>query len=137
MTPTHLVLIIASCILITLFTGLVFLVRILITTSRDLDEAYKHLSDINSAIDTIFKDQEDLWFFLNSNYYDFLDHMHHQYHLTVDDNNKMSPSRPAWTLEEELKLLKFREWVKEGAEKRNLPFPLRDGDQSDESSTGL
>jgi len=125
---THLIIgiLLGTCLVLAFISFL--LLKAIKEIGEDLDQSYKHISDIYSGLDTVLKGQEDLWFYINSNYYDFLDHLHQTYHITIDENNRPIPTKPGWSLEDEVKFLKFREWIKEEAEKRNLPFPARNRD---------
>ena len=65
-------------------------------------------------------DQEDMWFFINSNYFEFLNHMHKNYHVQQDENNQFSPSKQNWSELDELKLIEFGNWLNDEAKKRKL-----------------
>lgn len=117
---------------------LTILIHAVCVVYRDQSDLFKYLDDLSDEIDKLMKDREDLWYYLNANYYDYYEHLYNTYHLLPDDNGVPRPSKPQFvSLEEELRFLKYRDWVKEESIKRNLPFPSRDGEDSYDSSEDL
>lgn len=80
------------------------------------------LNKLQKKLNKIILYIEDLNFIINSNYYDFLNYLHKHVHLKEDEKGRVTPFKTTWTEEEEIRVLKFKQWLDEQSAIRGLPI---------------